>query len=105
MTDQEFCTHRYFDGNSIGDDQSAYTGDDWDIDRWTATGGTLATVIVPYQDTAGSENYQGFGSAHAVGFNMAFCDGSVRFVTYAIGPTIHNIPGRLQQRRSRTRAG
>jgi prepilin-type processing-associated H-X9-DG protein len=35
-----------------------------------------------------------FGSAHFGGFNMAYCDGSVRWVDYAVDPTIHRQAGR-----------
>ena len=31
---------------------------------------------------------QNFGSAHEAGFNMAFCDGTVRSISFAINPTV-----------------
>ena len=44
----------------------------------------------PKQDTPGEENWLCFGSAHANGFNMAFCDGSVQFINYSIDPVVHH---------------
>jgi prepilin-type processing-associated H-X9-DG protein len=43
----------------------------------------------PRQDTAGYDNYETFGSAHAGMCNMAFCDGSVHQISYGIAPLIH----------------
>ena len=40
-------------------------------------------------DWPGQPNSLTFGSAHLVGFGMAFCDGSVKMMNYSIDPTIH----------------
>jgi prepilin-type processing-associated H-X9-DG protein len=34
-----------------------------------------------------------FGSAHASGFNMAFCDASVQFVNFEVDPEVHRARG------------
>ena len=45
--------------------------------------------FVPIQDTSGLEHGMAFGSAHAGGFYMAMCDGSVQFMNYSIDTTVH----------------
>jgi prepilin-type processing-associated H-X9-DG protein len=69
--------------DDFGDDGPAFGGDDLDITRW---GGPS---YPPAQDTPGVAQYWLFGSAHNSSFNMAFCDGSVRTISYIIDPKIH----------------
>jgi len=76
----------YFNGQEPDDNNGIYVGFDWDFERWTDT--------PPWQDTPGdSTRPYSFGSAHATGFNMAFCDGSVQMLNYTISPTIHGLLG------------
>ena len=42
---------------------------------------------------ARSGQCHGFGTAHFIGLNMAFCDGSVRTINYTIDPTVHRCLG------------
>ncbi len=72
---------RYFDGQEYTDNNPICVGFDWDFERWSDQ--------PPYQDTAGSSNYYCYGSAHATGFNMAFCDGSVQPMSYTIAAAAH----------------
>jgi prepilin-type processing-associated H-X9-DG protein len=80
----------YSDGESLGDNQA------WDV-GWTADNirivGIIGTVptpdVQPMQDTPGADPSLNFGSAHANGFGMAFCDGSVTLINYTIDPEIH----------------
>ncbi len=80
--EKSVSTDLYNTGVSIGDDQSVYVADDFDNVRWTGPG-------APYQDQAGVNAYALFGSAHSSGCNMAFCDGSVRTISYSISLDVH----------------
>jgi prepilin-type N-terminal cleavage/methylation domain-containing protein len=82
ICEKSLCTTMYYTGTNYADNQPMYGGYDWDFNRWGAT--------QPGQDRVDYDNYTGFGSAHAVGFNAAFCDGSVHMVNYTINLTIHS---------------
>ena len=99
MIGEKYCMpDHYFDGASNWDDQSWDTAADWDTMRSTGTSDTppdnsnfLAknSDYFPSQDTPGLGQGVAFGSAHSNGFYMAFCDGSVQFVSYTIDPAVH----------------
>ncbi|MEQ8847723.1 DUF1559 domain-containing protein [Botrimarina sp.] len=84
----------------FGDNQSMYGGYEWDNQRvayrpqhsLTDFGPNIdEDDFQPAQDN-NDDRYQplaAFGSAHPGGLNMAFCDGSVQTVDYAIDPTTH----------------
>jgi prepilin-type processing-associated H-X9-DG protein len=98
LAGEKYCDpDNYLNCTDWGDDQSAYSADCDDTIRWT--GQDTATTIVtnpPLPDTCGVGTWSIFGSAHAVGFNMAMCDGSVHVINYSINPEIHR---RLGNRR------
>jgi prepilin-type processing-associated H-X9-DG protein len=73
----------YYDGEDSGDLKCAFIGDDKEITRW---GGTSNP---PYHDMPSQDYSRMFGSAHPLGFNMCFCDGSVHHVSFAIDLTTH----------------
>ncbi len=77
---------------TFGDNQSVWTGYEWDNHRvaWNATSPVAEQELYqPRQDTPGRDIRYPFGSAHSGGLNMSFCDGSVQFVGYDIDPETH----------------
>jgi prepilin-type processing-associated H-X9-DG protein len=92
---------KYYDGHEWGDDWGMYTGQQDDVSRMcyckiqTIGGVDLEESTAPIQDTPGTGNSypesQQFGSAHPSGMNMAFCDGSVHFISYEIDGYLHSI--------------
>jgi prepilin-type processing-associated H-X9-DG protein len=76
----------------MGDNQSAWAGFEWDNQRVAWREGTLKReqCYQPQQDSgAVCPAIWAFGSAHALSMNMAFCDGSVREISYDIDRNVH----------------
>lgn len=77
---------RYDTGTDNADDQCVFSGHDNDNNGYTAAvAGATTTVYRPLQDVASNEKYPFyFGSPHAAGLHLAFCDASVRLVEYDV---------------------
>lgn len=71
----------YYSGRSWRDDHSMFAGDDFDVHA--------AAEDPPMMDTLGIDDMHRFGSAHDSGFQVSFCDGSVRMIAYNVDLAIH----------------
>ena len=71
---------------SFGDNQSLYTGFEWDNTRLTRhiPGDASTEIYLPRRDRQGYSNAGAFGSPHEGGVNMVLCDGSVHSISYDI---------------------
>jgi hypothetical protein len=77
--------NHYDNGMYTADDQCVFSGHDNDNNGYTADDGN---ALRPEQDRPGVNHAFHFGSAHAVGFHMAYCDGSVHFIEYDVDDQI-----------------
>jgi prepilin-type N-terminal cleavage/methylation domain-containing protein/prepilin-type processing-associated H-X9-DG protein len=80
----------YENGISHGDDGTIYACHNSDTHRSTHT------CFPPLQDgnlPGAQDTYGSFGSAHAGGFHIAMCDGSVSRISYSIDASIHQAMG------------
>jgi len=79
LGEKSLSRFHYESGESLGDDQTALIGDDADIRRWTE--------FSPRRDSE-VDDIESFGSAHAPGLHVAFCDGAVQTVGYQVDLSI-----------------
>lgn len=79
-----------FRDQDTGDNESAFVGFDRDHCR--------STFNPPQQDTAGFRADHEFGGPHSGGFNISFCDGSLRFVSFDVDPKVHADSGNRRNR-------
>lgn len=104
-------TAHYETGIDAADDQTAYVGYDIDTVRFTGKRNPAHPLlpstkmpvvelppIADYQRDAANLGCQipdvlSFGSAHPGGFQVSYCDGSVRMLAYSIDSHLHRLSG------------
>ncbi len=83
---------QYATGRDPSDDWSMYSGHQDDNHRVTHITAT------PRQDRNGLTDRIRFGSAHASGFHVVLCDGSVRSISFSIEAEAHRRLGNMKDR-------
>ena len=83
---------KYENGQSVGDNDSLYSGYTNDLHRFAGLAGASPPWVQPMPD--GNElieprGYIRFGSAHVDGFHMAFGDNAIKFIDFNIDPETH----------------
>jgi len=78
----------YTTGIDGGDNENLFVGFDNDLNRSTYPGHGP-----PARDRPGLGNGVSFGSAHAAGFQVVMCDGSVHLIGYSVDLRIHRCRG------------
>ena len=103
------CPDYYYTGTDGADNDSAFEGNDWDVNRWvtsidpTSGNVTNAGSYQPYRDTPGfNVCAPGFGSAHLEGFNVVMCDGSVHSLSYLVDLHVYSYLGNRNDHKSFT---
>jgi prepilin-type N-terminal cleavage/methylation domain-containing protein/prepilin-type processing-associated H-X9-DG protein len=87
----------YFTGTSWSDNVAWDDGWVNDVVRWSGMAlhpnvgakGYSVVEMRPTRDTPGLDMYENFGGPHPNGFNMLFCDGSVRSISYSVSLETH----------------
>jgi prepilin-type processing-associated H-X9-DG protein len=97
---EKFLSPKYYEtalaqGDGYGDNQSAYTGFEWDNERvaYNKLANLDPNLYQPRQDAdlniEVGIGWYAFGSAHAGAMNMAMCDGSVQAISYDVDKDLH----------------
>ncbi|GAA4450387.1 DUF1559 domain-containing protein [Novipirellula rosea] len=87
--EKQIPVNRYALGSDMGDNESAYSGDDRDLTRYVGAVGDTRFRPLPDSNLPEEEGTV-FGAAHPAVFQMTLCDGAVKSISYSIDSTVHS---------------